>query len=253
MHELFTTNHDEANRAAVVTVPGSTGPYAKTNTARNLVPGQHARVARSLTTHGDSCARSRVWKPSLSTHARALSHRLVRRNREERLTVRRSGEVHAISYVIELRAQRNHRTRYRLCVAATRGTQDKGVISQISDAGEDALRRLFGLPRRNVVGALDGVAERLHDVATKPGAIDSLDGRVTAIERRLDSLEKPKKTTARTASRRAKPSRARKASTAAALEPEQGEEQGESEHARGHRADAQAENEREQDEMTATT
>jgi hypothetical protein len=134
-------------------------------------------------------------------------------------------------------------------VAATRGTRDKGVISQISDAGEDALRRLFGLPRRIVVGALDGVAERLHDVATKLGAIDPLDGRVTAIERRLDSLEKPKKTTARTASRRAKPSRARKASTAAALEPEQGAP----EHSRGHRADAQAENEREQDETTART
>ena len=127
-------------------------------------------------------------------------------------------------------------------MAARRGTEDKRVISQISDAGEDALRQLFGLPRRIVVGAIDGVAERLHDVATKLGAIDPLDGRVTAIERRLDSLEKPKKTTARTASRRAEPSRARKVSTAAALESEPGEEQGEAEHARGHRVNAQAEN-----------
>jgi hypothetical protein len=253
MHELFTTNHDEANRAAVATVPAPPGPTRRRTRTETYSP---ASTPASLVflLHKATVARGAEFgSRASSTHARAISHRLVRRNRDDRLAVRPSGEVQVISYVVELCAQRNHRTRYRLCVAATRGTQDKGVISQLSDAGEDALRRLFGLPRRIVVGALDGVAERLQDVATKLGAIDPLDGRVTAIERRLDSLEKPKKTTARTASRRAKPSRARKASTAAVLEPEQGEEQGEPEHARGHRAEAQAENEREQDGTTART
>jgi hypothetical protein len=127
-------------------------------------------------------------------------------------------------------------------MAGTRRTQDKDAIARLADAGEDALRRLVGLPRRVVVGTMDGVGERLHDVATRLRAIDPLDGRVGAIERRLDSLEHPKKTTRRTASTRAKPPRARKASTASALEPEQAQ------HDPGRPDDARAEPEREQAE-----
>lgn len=105
-------------------------------------------------------------------------------------------------------------------MAKTRRTQDEDVISQLADAGEEALRRLVGLPRRIVGGAMDGVVERFHDVATKLRAIDPLDGRVGEIERRLDSLERPKQRTARRASTRAKPRTARKASAAAGLQPE---------------------------------
>ena len=106
-------------------------------------------------------------------------------------------------------------------MARKRSTQDQDVISRLADSGEDALRRLVGLPRRIVAETKDGVSERLQDVATKLRAIDPLDRRVGAIEKRLDSLERPKKAAARTASRRATPPRARKARTAPALEPEQ--------------------------------
>jgi hypothetical protein len=120
-------------------------------------------------------------------------------------------------------------------MARTRRTQDTDAISKLADAGEDALRRLVDLPRRTVVEAMDSVGERLHDVATKLRALDPLARRVAALETRFDSLEKPKKTTARRASTRAKPSRARRASTAPALQPDQAE------HDRGRRDDAQAE------------
>jgi hypothetical protein len=130
-------------------------------------------------------------------------------------------------------------------MAETRKTQDKDVISQLADAGEDALRRLVDIPRRVVGGTMDSVRERLHDVATKLRAIDPLDGRVGAIEKRLDSLEQPKKTTARRASTRAKPPRASKASTAKAPEPKP------SQHDPGRPDDARAEPEREQDEAGA--
>ena len=123
-------------------------------------------------------------------------------------------------------------------------TQDTDVISQLADKGEDALRRVVDLPRRIVVGTMNGVRERLHDVATKLRAIDPLDGRVGAIEKRLDSLEQPK-TTARTASTRAKPARASKASTAEALEPKPAEQDP------GRPDDARAEHEREPDEARA--
>ena len=99
-------------------------------------------------------------------------------------------------------------------MAGTRKTQDKDVISRLADAGEDALRRLVAVPRRIVGGTMDGVGERLHDVATRLRAIDPLDGRVGAIEKRLDSLEQPKKTTVARRPLRAKPPRASKASTA---------------------------------------
>src|SRR5438552_2462466 len=106
-------------------------------------------------------------------------------------------------------------------MAGTRRAQDGDVISRLADAGEDALRRLVGFPRRMVVEVLDGVGERLQDAATKLRAIDPLVGRVAALEKRLDSLEKPKKRTARRASTRAKPSTSGRASTAVALvEPE---------------------------------
>jgi hypothetical protein len=110
-------------------------------------------------------------------------------------------------------------------MAGTRRTQDRDVISRIADVGEDALRRLVDLPRRTVVGVMDGIGERLHDVATKLRSVDPLAHQVAALEKRLESLEKPKKSTARRASRRARPSTASGATTPAALaEPEQAAE-----------------------------
>ena len=130
-------------------------------------------------------------------------------------------------------------------MAGTRKSQDKDVISQLADIGEDALRRLVDTPRRIVIRTRHGVGERLHDVARRLRSIDPLDGRVGAIEKRLDSLEQPKKTTARTASTRAKPPRANKASTAKALEPEPDQ------HDPRRPDDARAEHEREPDEARA--
>ena len=109
-------------------------------------------------------------------------------------------------------------------MARTKRAQDKDAISRLADTGEDALRRLVGFPRRVVVDVMDGVGERLQGAATKLRGIDPLVGRVAALEKRLDSLEKPKKRTARRASARAKPSTSHRAATAEALaEPQQAE------------------------------
>ena len=126
-------------------------------------------------------------------------------------------------------------------MAGRRRTQDKDVIAELADVGEDALRRLVAVPRRVVSGAMDGVAGLLHDVATKLRSVDPLDGRLGAIERRLDSLESSKKE-APTAPTRAKPARAHAASTPPAREPEQAP------HDTGRADDARAGHEREQDE-----
>ena len=102
-------------------------------------------------------------------------------------------------------------------MAETKRTkQDQDAISRLADAGEDALRRLVDLPRRAAVGVMHRLGERLDDVATKLRTVDPLSRRVTTLEKRIDSLERPKKAPARRASTRAKPSTARRASDAAA-------------------------------------
>ncbi len=78
------------------------------------------------------------------------------------------------------------------------------------------MRWLVDTPRRIVVDVRGGVDARLHDLASKLRAIDPLDSRVSALERRLASLEKPAKKTTRRTSTRAKPTATRRASTAPA-------------------------------------
>jgi hypothetical protein len=110
--------------------------------------------------------------------------------------------------------------------APQKTTDDRDVISQLADKGEDTLRQLVDRPRRMVGGALHGLEERLQDVATKLRAIDPLERRVAAIEKRLDALEKPAKATARRPSTRAKPSTAAAPRTAVATEPGQSDHTG---------------------------
>jgi len=90
-------------------------------------------------------------------------------------------------------------------MARTPTTRDDDVIARVAHAGEEALRRLFSLPRRIVAGTLDEAGDILHGVATKLGRADPMDSRVTALEKRLDSLEKPVGTTRSSAATRTRP------------------------------------------------
>jgi hypothetical protein len=104
-------------------------------------------------------------------------------------------------------------------VGETNRPEDKDVISELADAGEDALRRLVDIPRRVLAGARDTADEWFQDIATRLRAIDPLERRVTALEKRLDSLEAPETRTARTASGQAKRSSPRTVSKEASSEP----------------------------------
>jgi hypothetical protein len=96
----------------------------------------------------------------------------------------------------------------------TRRVQDKDVIARLADAGEEALQRLAELPGgKAVLETMNGVRDRLDDVATRLRALDPLERRVSAIEKRLDSLQSPRKTTARRKTTRAKTPSARRMST----------------------------------------
>jgi hypothetical protein len=130
-------------------------------------------------------------------------------------------------------------------VAPKKTTDDRDVISQLADKGEETLRHLVDRPRRMMDGAIHGFEERLHDIATRLRAIDPLERRVAAIEKRLDALEKPAgKTAARRSSPRAKPSTAAASRTAVATEPGRHDDAG--------RAGDDVARERERDEEPAS-
>ena len=103
--------------------------------------------------------------------------------------------------------------------APQKTTDDRDVISQLADKGEDALRQLVDRPRRMVDGAIHGLDDLLRDMAARLRAIDPLERRVAAIEKRLDAIEKPARATARRSPGRAKPSTAAAPPTAVATEP----------------------------------
>src|SRR5438128_6500967 len=83
-------------------------------------------------------------------------------------------------------------------MARSRRTQKKDVIARLADAGEEALQRLAELPGgKSMLKTLGDVRGRLDDMAVKLRALDPLERRVSRIEKRLDSLEKPKPATTR--------------------------------------------------------
>jgi hypothetical protein len=78
-------------------------------------------------------------------------------------------------------------------MARSRRTQEKDVISRLADAGEDAVQKLAELPGgKSMLKAMGDVRDRLDDVAARLRTLDPLERRVSRIEKRLDSLEKPK-------------------------------------------------------------
>ena len=93
------------------------------------------------------------------------------------------------------------------------------VISQLASAGEEALGQLAQNPvtRRALEGAMQ-VRDRVEKLVT---GLADIDGRVARIEKRLDALEKTRKSTGRRASTHARRSSERRPSAPPATEPEQ--------------------------------
>jgi hypothetical protein len=84
------------------------------------------------------------------------------------------------------------------------------VISQLTSAGESALEQLAASPvtRKAVEGAMQ-VKERVEKVV---GVLGEMDGRVSALEKRLDALEKAKRAPARSTAAKKTTAKSRAAS-----------------------------------------
>jgi acyl-CoA synthetase (AMP-forming)/AMP-acid ligase II len=106
---------------------------------------------------------------------------------------------------------------------ATKKTEAEDVIARLADKGEDSLRWLVGIPHRTLgeePGAVVTLKPGAHATEDELRAMDPLDGRVAALERRLGALEKPARKTTRTSATRAKAPATRRAATTAAAEAE---------------------------------
>jgi hypothetical protein len=73
-----------------------------------------------------------------------------------------------------------------------RSEADKDLVTRLSVAGEEAMQRLVTMPGgKALVDTAHSMRERLDDLAVKIRALDPLEKRVSALEQRLDALDKP--------------------------------------------------------------
>ena len=93
--------------------------------------------------------------------------------------------------------------------AMAQSKQQKDLLTRLGDVGEEALSRVAGSPATaRVLDTVGGMRERLDDVQKKVRGLDALEQRVAQLEKRVEELSKPKRTTSATRSRAATTKRA---------------------------------------------
>jgi polyhydroxyalkanoate synthesis regulator phasin len=94
--------------------------------------------------------------------------------------------------------------------------KQKDAITRLAEQGEEALQRIAeALGGVRFVEAMNSMRERVDDLSKKIRSLDPLEKRVTDLERRLDALSKPERSTRtrRAAATRTSTGTARKPST----------------------------------------
>ena len=68
--------------------------------------------------------------------------------------------------------------------------RNKDLITRLADAGEEAIQRLNKAPGGDrLLGAVNGLRDRVDDMQKRLRGLDAMDKRLAAVERRLDKLE----------------------------------------------------------------
>jgi phage shock protein A len=74
--------------------------------------------------------------------------------------------------------------------------KQKDVITRLAEQGEEAFQRIAEvLGGVRFVEAMNSMRERVDDLSKKIRSLDPLEKRVTELERRLDGLSKPERST----------------------------------------------------------
>lgn len=76
----------------------------------------------------------------------------------------------------------------------TETPKERDFAARLADAGGEAMQKLSDLPMgKALVDGAQQLRERIDELGTRIRAIDPLEKRVTALEERLDELEKKSK------------------------------------------------------------
>lgn len=87
---------------------------------------------------------------------------------------------------------------------------NKDLVARLTDLSEGAIQRLSEAPgAERAVQALKSLADKVDDLQRRTRGVEELEKRMTALEKRVDAMAKPK-----TAHKRASGARAKPASTA---------------------------------------
>jgi hypothetical protein len=78
----------------------------------------------------------------------------------------------------------------------TKSSGQKDVITRLAEQGEEAFQRIAELVGGvRFVEAMNGMRERVDDMSKRLRSLDPLERRVAELERRLDVLSKPARST----------------------------------------------------------
>jgi len=92
--------------------------------------------------------------------------------------------------------------------------RQKNIVEQLTDAGEEAIKRLGSAPGADrLIGALGSMRERVDELQRRVRGLENLEKKLNALERRVSKLEGKGGTTARKTSSASKRSTARKSSS----------------------------------------
>jgi hypothetical protein len=91
--------------------------------------------------------------------------------------------------------------------AAKSAREEKDFVGRLADAGEEALHRLAELPGgHRAVGALNDLRSGMDELSKKVRGIDALERRIAKLERELAELKRTRRTPAKRAAARKRPS-----------------------------------------------
>jgi hypothetical protein len=108
-------------------------------------------------------------------------------------------------------------------MARSRKTQQKDVVTRLSDKGEETLQRLAELPGgKSMLKAMGDARDRLDEMTKKLRSIDPLERRVAALEKKLAALEGPKTAAKKPTTSRSRATTTRKPATRAKPKPKSG-------------------------------
>jgi hypothetical protein len=68
--------------------------------------------------------------------------------------------------------------------------RQRNLVERLADVGEEAIQRLGTAPGADkLLGALNGMRDRVDDLQKRVRGLEDLDKRLAALERRIDKLE----------------------------------------------------------------